>query len=510
MTQAADFPPYWSERLREYQKQAIRDMRSAIKAGHKNILIVAPTGAGKTEIAACLVHMNQLKGKRSAFVVDRKSLIHQTSAAFDLHGIDHGVIQADHPRYLPSLQTQVCSVQTIGRRRWPDTQLDIVDEAHSRNRIVDERLTPRVRPALGLTATPFTKGLGKLYDCIINVTTTNCLIRDGFLSKYRIFACAEPDMAGVKIVAGEYERKETEKRALQVVGDVVAEYQLHGEGRKFICSAVDTSHVTELQRQFLAAGVNVATYTYKDLDEDRAETVAEFRRPDSSIRGLVTVTAASKGFDVPDIGCVIMARPLRNSLAEHIQFFGRGLRTADGKDDCIILDHSGNCARFWGAWNSVFEHGASELDKGVKRDKPRANVEVEDQMRICPKCNHMHKARPDCPNCGFEYPRRASVEHVPGTLKELLGSGTPQAIATALWPQVCAFARARDLTKPSAKNDAGEGYALWLYREMTGSFPKGHWFDSTAPEAATAEVLGRIKSAQIKAAYRKKKAKASA
>ena len=88
---------------------------------------------------------------------------------------------------------------------------------------------------------------------------------------------------------------------------------------------MDTAaHVEELQRQFLAAGINAATYTYKDLEEDRAETTNEFRRADSSIRGLITVTAASRGFDVPDVSCVIMARPLRKSLAEHIQLFGRG------------------------------------------------------------------------------------------------------------------------------------------------------------------------------------------
>ena len=83
---------------------------------------------------------------------------------------------------------------------------------------------------------------------------------------------------------------------------------------KFICSGVDTAHVEERKRQFLAAGINAATYTYKDLEEDRAETTNEFRGADSSIRGLITVTAASRGFDVPDVSCVIMARPAAQEL----------------------------------------------------------------------------------------------------------------------------------------------------------------------------------------------------
>jgi hypothetical protein len=88
----------------------------------------------------------------------------------------------------------------------------------------------------------------------VNVTTTRKLIEDGWLSPYRVFSCAEPNMAGVAIKSsGEWEEAGASKAALEVVGDVVAEYLKHGEGRKFICSGVDTAHVEEMQRQFLAA-----------------------------------------------------------------------------------------------------------------------------------------------------------------------------------------------------------------------------------------------------------------
>jgi DNA repair protein RadD len=230
-------------------------------------------------------------------------------------------------------------------------------------------------------------------------------------------------MEGVRVVAGEFDEQETSKRALEVVGDVVAEYLKHGEGRKFICSAVDTAHVAELHRQFMTAGIQCATYTYKDRDEDRAETVAEFRKPDSYIRGLITVTAASKGFDVPDIGCVIMARPLRTSLAEHIQFFGRGLRSHPGKVDCLVLDHSGNSARFWNEWNDFFETGAVELDDGKKKAKPKKAETDGDRMVKCQKCRALHRPMPFCPVCGHEYPRSRPCSMCPGTLKELVATG---------------------------------------------------------------------------------------
>ncbi len=488
--------------LRDYQIAAVEAARQAIREGKRNILICAPTGAGKTVIGSYLINESMRKGRRSIFLVDRISLIEQTSATFDRYGIEHGIIQASHWRFRPSLPVQICSQQTVARRRWPDANLILVDEAHTVTETVSKRITPRDTITIGLTATPFTKGLAKLYDCVINVTTTNKLIAEGFLAPYRIFACVEPDMAGVKVVAGEWEQKETQKRALQVVGDVVAEYIKHGENRKFICSAVDTAHVEELQRQFLAAGINCATYTFKDRDEDRAETVAEYRKKDSTIRGLITVTAASKGFDVADIGAVIMARPLRKSLAEHIQFFGRGLRISDLYEDCIVLDHSGNCSRFWADMQDFFEHGVSELDDGVKKPKEKPKDKEDAEAIKCPSCGHLHKPMPHCPNCGHVYPKKRAIEHVPGTLKELLaGGGKWQSqLDRDLWPQVCGYVLER------RQGEAAKKQALAIYRGMTGSFPKGKWFDTTVPVDPTPEVRNRIRAEQIRFSKGREKA----
>jgi DNA repair protein RadD len=476
--------------LRQYQIEAIRAIRELIRQGKKNILICAPTGSGKTRIAACIIFLSKKKGSRTAFVVDRLNLVDQTSATFDEHKIDHGVMQAGHWRFRPYERAQICSAQTLARRKWPETDMIIVDECHTVHQVTKTRIEPRDTTALGLTATPFTKGLGKLYDALVNVATTNTLIEQGHLSKYRIFAASEPDMEGVKVIAGEWDEKETSKRAMAVVGDCVAEYLKHGNGLKFICSAVDCAHVEELQRQFMAAGVMCTSYTYRVSDDERADIVKEFRKPDSYIRGLITVTAASKGFDVPDIGVVIMARPLRGSLAEHIQFFGRGLRAHPGKDELVVLDHSGNSERFWDEWTAFFETGALELDDGQKAKSKKKASDIEDRMRKCPHCKHLHMPMSFCPACGHEYPKREAVKHVAGTLAELVASGDRRALTAELWPQVVGYARGK------RTGNAARKLALALYRKMTGQWP-GAEFESTQDALLSKEVANRIRSLNI-------------
>ena len=485
--------------LREYQQAAFDKARDAVRNGARRILICAPTGGGKTVLASALMEMVKEKGNRASFVVDRLSLIQQTSDTFDRYGLDHGVIQGGHERWRPALPLQICSVQTLGRRRWPDTSVDVFDEAHVLHTTHKKRMEEKASIVIGLTATPFTKGLGKWFDVVINVTTTRALIDDGWLSPYRIFSCAEPDMSGVTVKStGEWDEREASGKALEVVGDVVAEYLKHGENRKFICSAVDTAHVEELQRQFLSAGINVATYTYKDSEDDRADTTNEFKKPDSAIRGLITVTAASRGFDIPDVSCVIMARPLRKSLAEHIQLFGRGLRISPetGKQNCIVLDHSGNCARFFEECESFFDFGAGELDDGKKREKPKKKEKKELEPVKCPECRSLHKPQPSCPCCGHEYPARVSVQHVPGSLRELIAGGHRKELNQNIFPQIAYYALER------REGDAARRMAQAIFKDMTGDFAPVKW-ESVVPVECSAEVRNRIRAAQIRFANRR-------
>src|SRR5690606_16398355 len=124
------------------------------------------------------------------------------------------------------------------------------------------RIARRDVVCIGLSATPTVRGLGKHYDAVVSVTTTHKLIEEGHLVPYRIYSASAPDMTGVRVVAGEFEEKETVRRVMPIVGDCVAEYLKHGGDRKFIAFAVNTDHARELQRQFMAAGVMTQLFTY--------------------------------------------------------------------------------------------------------------------------------------------------------------------------------------------------------------------------------------------------------
>ena len=484
--------------LRDHQSADVESARAAFRAGNMNVVLVAPTGAGKTIIGAFLLNECNKKFRRAIFVVDRTALIEQTSAVLDSYDIPHGIIQAQHWRFRPYERIQVASIQTLARRQWPaDIDLIIIDECHCLHKAVADRIASKTTRTLGLTATPFTRGLGKHYDALVGVTTTNRLIADKFLVPFRIFAASEPDMTSAKVTAGEWSDNEAAARSMPIVGDVVAEYLKLGEGRKFIAFGANVAHCEELQRQFMAAGVVAELYTYRVGDDARSAMVTEFRKPDSYIRGLISVAALSKGFDVSDVGCIIMARPLRSSLAEHIQILGRGLRIHPGKADCIVLDHSGNCVRFWHAMQDFFERGASKLDDGNPREKKPANTK-EKQPTKCPKCFHVHDPAPACPACGFSYPAKASgVEYVEGTLAELVASGNQATLSRDVWPQIVGLA---------LEFGKGEKWALSQYKAITGAWPMRE-FATTEPVPATKQVRGKVK--QLFIAWQKRTGRAS-
>lgn len=409
--------------LRHYQDLSVEALRVNIRLKVKNQVLCSPTGSGKTVIAAYLLYEAWQKGVRALFVCDRIALIDQTSEILDRYGIPHGVIQASHWRRRPDEKIQIGSAQTLARRGWPKADLIIVDECHTIINSTVSIIERREAVTIGLSATPFSTGLGKHYDRVVNVTTTTRLTEGGFLVPFEVYAASEPDMKGAKVQGGEWTDSECSKRAMPIIGDAVQEYLKHANGLKFIGFGCDVNHCEELKRQFAAAGVRCELYTYKTGDAERTEILREFRKPDSAIRGLISVAALSKGFDAPDVGAIIMCRPLRKSLTEHIQILGRGLRPFPGKEKCIVLDHSGNTVRFWDDMWHFFHEGISELDMGEKKEKTQPKKKEKEAVR-CPSCFHVHDKAPVCPACGHVYFVKPKTQHESGELRKLTGVAT--------------------------------------------------------------------------------------
>jgi DNA repair protein RadD len=411
--------------LRDYQISSVEALRAGVRGGHRSQVLCAPTGSGKTIIAAYLMAEANRKFSRAAFVVDRVNLVDQTSAVLDSYGLDHGVIQAGHWRRREYERLQVCSAQTLEKRGFfPKLDLIIVDEAHCMRRQTLEFIASRPElKVLGLTATPFTKGLSKTYTNLVNVTTTNRLIADGHLVPLKIYAAKTIDMTGAKVVAGEWADKEIETRGIQIVGDIVNEWcektLLHFGGPvKTIVFSATVDHGEELCRQFNAAGYNFQQISYRDgNDERRREVIADFRKPDSEIHGLVSCEVFTKGFDVPDILCGISARPYCKSFSSHIQQMGRLMRTAPQKTCGLWLCHSGNALRFARDTAELFEEGVKSLDDNERDAKARKEPTAEDKTLFSCSCGFIFPPKAtSCPGCGKERSRLSLVENVPGEL----------------------------------------------------------------------------------------------
>jgi DNA repair protein RadD len=482
---------------REFQERAHQALREGFRAGHRKQLLVAPTGAGKTYIGLRIAHEALAKGNRAVFVCDRTALINQTSARADEYGLtSHAIVQADHWRRDNSMPFQIASIQTVDARGyWPPADVLIIDEAHTQHSAWVEHLKTTSAAVIGLTATPCSKGLGLSFTNMVNAATMHELTQAGVLVPMRILTCVTPDMKGAATSGGEWTNKAAAEREMQIIGDVVSEWQKHSENRKTIAFGADIAYCTQLVQRFNEAGIGAATFTSETGQTERVALLTEFAKPNSSIRILVSVEALAKGFDVQDIGCVIDARPLRKSLSTAIQMWGRGLRSSrdTGKTECLLLDHSGNIRRFHDDFVDVYFNGFVGLDMAEKMDGVvRKDPEEDFHPSGCPQCKHKPFRR-RCLACGFEKESQALASEQAGEMQEIrIGEKVIASDKHNLWQQLCAYARQHSTPEKRA------GRAFHLYRDITGERPPRSWhIDFTEDAPITRGTLSKIKSLRI-------------
>jgi DNA repair protein RadD len=487
--------PIAQSELRPHQVALLGDLDRALVAGVRHVVVQAPTGFGKTIVAATLARRNLEVGRRTLFTVPALSLIDQTVEKFYAEGItDIGVIQANHDMTEWSQPVQIASVQTLMRRQMPSIDLVIVDEVHRWFDAYKEWLQGPWShlPVIGLTATPWTKGLGKHFDRLIIGATTSQLIEAGYLSKFRVFAPASPDLTDVRTVAGDYREDDLadamDKAAL--VADVVDTWIDRSEGRPTLLFAVNRAHSKHLQQRFIDAGVPAGYIdAYTEADE-RKEIARQFHA--GEIKVVCNVGCLTTGIDW-DIRCIILARPTKSEIL-FVQMIGRGLRTANGKADCLILDHSDNHVRL----GFVTDIHRDELDDG--RPRPKAEPKAAEKLpKPCPRCSFLKPPKTlVCPACGFIPVPQNTVTSKDGELVELASRSKAKLLTEG--EQLTFYSELRAIGQERGYE---RGWASHQYRTKFGDWPPWKWneFPTLRPSATT---RNWVKSRQI--AYAKARA----
>lgn len=433
-------------KLRDYQVNAINGAIAEWNAGHMNVMIVLPTGGGKTVVLSYLVANTPGAVCVSAH---RSELVTQISTALARDGVRHRVIgpsslakacAAIHMEEFgrsfidPSSRVAVASVDTLRSHDKNDPWLKqvtlwVMDEGHH---VLAENkwgqacaLFPNAR-GLAVTATPVRadgKGLGRhadgLLDALVVGPNPRELIDRGYLTEYRIFAPpSDLDLSTVDVTAsGDYSppKLKAARQKSHITGDVVAHYLRIAPGKLGVTFDVDIESATQTAAAFKAAGVPAEAVSSKTPEALRRDILRRFKRRE--ILQLVNVDLFGEGFDLPAIEVVSFARPTM-SFSLFCQQFGRALRLLDGKQFAYIIDHVGNCMR----------HGLPDAARvwSLNRREKRASSGAKDAipLRTClnPTCFGVYeRLLKVCPYCGHEHVAadRSAPEVVDGDLHEL-------------------------------------------------------------------------------------------
>jgi superfamily II DNA or RNA helicase len=493
--------------LRPYQQDVIAEFQLMRMAGHRRILLCAPTGSGKT-IIGCEIIKQELRS--GVLVVShRREIIAQTSEKLFRFGIGHGIIQAGFsPR--PLERVQVASIQTLHRRAVTDTKINFppakllwIDEAHHCPAETYKNIIAEYPNAtlLGTTATPCRgdgRGLGSIFEIIIECPQVPELIKQGYLVGTRVYAPIDPDLKGVRTVAGDYNEAQLAERMDrdELVGDICTHWHRYGEKRKTVCFAVSVEHSVHIRDEFIKSGVRAEHIDAMTPKAERESTLA--RLAVGEIDLVTNCMVLTEGFDCPPTGCIILARPTKR-MGLFRQMIGRALRPADGKPDAIVLDHSG----------AVFRHGFVEdpvewtLSPDKKAVAPKhvaRSQHAGSRLVECKNCGVIRTGGGPCWNCGFmpaPPPRR--VDFVDGDLGLVDGSRrangknyTPEE-RERWWRMLTAIGIERGY-KPN--------WAAVNFKEKFGHWP-GRYGATTTPIPPSPEVRSWVRSRMI--AYAKRR-----
>ena len=363
--------------LFDYQEDMVKRVQEAFKH-HDSVMVQMPTGTGKTYLLAALIGLFL---KEEVWVVaHRRELVLQIKDTLE--------------RFFSSLNStsiKVTSIQWLSRHYGEMEEkpgLIVIDEAHhalAETYAEVMNAYPKAKK-LGLTATPYRlngKGFTDLFDTLLCSWSMEKFIAEGRLSLYDYYSI-KPDSADQLLIDslqkrgadGDYQQKELNevmdvKPSLERLCLTIKEYV---PGKKGIVYAISIQHAEHIAEFYRKNGIKSVAISSKTPLAERQELIERFKSSSLSpslnstsddIEVLVSVDLFSEGFDCPDVEFIQLARPTL-SLAKYMQMVGRGLRVAEGKEYCVILDNVGLYKRFGlpsvdRDWQSMFE-GRTSLE----------------------------------------------------------------------------------------------------------------------------------------------------
>ena len=455
-------------------------VRNSLRTGHMRPLLAAPCSYGKTVVSLTMMLAYAERGQRSVFFADRVKLVQQTADTLEAMGIDYSVMQADDPRYDPSKLIQVASIQTAVNRPNMDFKFAVVDEAHTSYKGLTEKYLARYNniPIVALSATPFSKGLGKIWDDLLIPITSEELTELGYLAPIDYYVGSSIDTSNIRtkrLPTGGTDFNPDDLGAAMIEdeelsGDIVENYLKHSpDGSKraiAFCPTID--HSKHLVEKFNSheSGIkarHIDGYTAQDL------RIALYNDHKA---GLFSVLSCSRllgtGYDAPYVEMLIDCYPCKSKI-DFVQRCGRIARISPdtGKERAIYLDHAGNIARHGQLPDTIVPY---RLDDGKGRYDERKTIKQDEKVpvvRDCPVCTAQMTGR-RCKACGYELPKDSVLYTDNEILKKIERENMPKPEQFSneekerWYAELCAYAALKGYRR---------GWAHYKYQEKFGVAP---------------------------------------
>lgn len=400
--------------LRDYQKRALAHASDAWRAGKRRILLVAPTGAGKTRIGAEFGRAGDV-----LWIAHRRELVSQARERLAAEGSPHVRVE--------SIQGLLAS----GER--PKARLVVLDEAHHYVAAQWGSIRDAYSDAtiVGLTATPERAdktSLGDLFECLIPVATVRELTDRGVLVPCEVWA--------------------PPSRLEGLAMSPIAAWERFGQGRPTVIFAANVPEARRCAEELRSRGVRAACVDGESSTRDRDVAAFEARALDV----LVNVYVLTEGWDAPHAEVCILARGC-GAVGTYLQIVGRVLRACEGKSSALLVDLRG----------SVHVHGLPEDPREYSLDgKAIRKVSALPSLRVCLVCGMTYRSAPQCTRCGFEFPPLEGPRVVGGELSRVTSVASPAEKAAAL-AQLRNVARTRKLSA---------GWVSWAFAKRFGHKPE--------------------------------------